>query len=102
VFTGLARHNWELAAVAHARAIRLAEWYDTDAALVMLAEARVRAAMVAGLLSRTYFRNPADAVRRTGMAGADMQEMGVTLRSQAEELTNRGRPVDGTLGELFE
>ena len=102
VFTGLARHNWEVAAAAHARAVRLAEWYDTDAALIMLAEARVRAAMVAGLLSRTCFRNPADAVRRTGLSGADMSELGATLKSQAEELTNRGRPVDGTLGELFD
>ncbi|MET0418193.1 MAG: nucleotidyltransferase domain-containing protein [Actinoplanes sp.] len=101
-FTGLARHNWEVAAAAHARAVRLAEWYETDGALVMIAEARVHAALVTGLLSRTYFRNPADAVRKTGMAAADMQELAAVLKTQAEELTGRGRPVDGTLGELFE
>lgn len=101
-FTGLARHNWEVAAAAHGRAVRLAEWYDTDAALVLIAEARVRAALVAGLLTRTYFRNTADAVRRTGTAGADMQQLGAVLKAQAEELTARGRPVDGSLGALFE
>ncbi len=100
-FTGLARHNWEVAAAAHARAVRLAEWYETDTALVMIAKARVHAALVAGLLTRTYFRNPADAVRRTGMAGADIQDLGATLKTQAAELTSRGRPVDGTLGEFF-
>jgi hypothetical protein len=73
-----------------------------DAALVLLAEARLHAAMVAGLLSRTYFRNRADAVKRTGLAGADMQELAAVLRSQAEDLTARGRPVDGNLTALFE
>jgi hypothetical protein len=101
-FTSLARRNWCIAASAHARAVRLTEWYDTDAALLMIAEARLHAAMVAGLLSRTYFRNHADAVRRTGLAGADMQELSATLKAQAEDLTARGRPVDGPLGALFE
>lgn len=101
-FSGLARHDWEVASAAHGRAVRLAEWYETDAALVMIAEARLHAALVTGLLSRTYFRNPADAVRRTGMAGADVQELGSVLKSQAEELTARGRPVDGNLGAFFE
>ena len=55
--------------------MRLAEWYDTEAALLLLGEARLHAAMVIGLLSRTYFRNAADAVKRTGMAGADMTEL---------------------------
>src|ERR1700759_4645422 len=55
-FTGLARHNWEMASAAHGRAVRLAEWYETDAALVMIAESRLRAALVAGVLTRTYFR----------------------------------------------
>ena len=64
---------------AHARARRLAEWYETDAALVVLGEARLAAAMVDGLLSRTYFRNSADAVRRTGLAGADIDELGARL-----------------------
>ncbi|WP_308120733.1 nucleotidyltransferase domain-containing protein [Paractinoplanes bogorensis] len=101
-FSGLARHDWEIAAAAHARAVRLAEYYDTDAALVLMAEARVHAALVAGLLSRTYFRNQADAVKRTGLAGADVQELGKILDAQAEDLTARGRPVDGTLAALFE
>jgi len=101
-FTGLARSNWSIASAAHARAVRLAEWYETDAALVLIAEARLHAAMVAGLLSRTYFRNRADAVRRTGLAGADIQELGAVLKSQADDLTARGKPVDGPLSALFE
>jgi predicted nucleotidyltransferase len=101
-FSGLARRNWCVASAAHARAVRLAEWYETDAALVLIAEARLHAAMVAGLLSRTYFRNRADAVKRTGLAGADMTELGAVLKQQAEELTARGRPVDGSLKDLFE
>ncbi|BCJ54781.1 hypothetical protein Asp14428_62560 [Actinoplanes sp. NBRC 14428] len=101
-FSALARRNWCVASAAHARAVRLAEWYETDAALVLMAEARLHAAMVAGLLSRTYFRNRADAVRRTGLAGADMTELGAVLKAQAGDLTARGRPVDGTLAALFE
>ncbi|MEV4707620.1 nucleotidyltransferase domain-containing protein [Actinoplanes sp. NPDC049316] len=101
-FSGLARRNWCIASAAHARAVRLAEWYETDAALVLMAEARLHAAMVTGLLSRTYFRNRADAVKRTGLAGADMTELGAVLKSQAEELTARGRPVDGPLNALFD
>ena len=68
----------------------------------MIAEARLHAAMVAGLLSRTYFRSRADAVKCTGLAGADMQELAAILKAQAEDLTARGRPVDGPLGALFE
>jgi predicted nucleotidyltransferase len=101
-FTALARTNWAIASAAHARAVRLAEWYDTDAALVLLAEARLHASMVAGLLSRTYFRSRADAVRRSGLAGTDMQELGSVLKTQAGEITARGKPVDGTLAALFE
>jgi predicted nucleotidyltransferase len=101
-FSSLARRNWCVASAAHARAARLAEWYETDAALVLVAEARLHAAMVAGLLSRTYFRNRADAVKRTGLAGADMTELAAVLKAQADELTARGRPVDGPLGALFE
>lgn len=101
-FTGLARRNWCVASAAHARAVRLAAWYETDAALVLLAEARLHAAMVTGLLSRTYFRNRADAVKRTGLAGADMTELGTVLKAQAEDLTARGRPVDGPLQDLFD
>ena len=101
-FSGLARRNWCLASAAHARAVRLAEWYEIDAALVLLAEARLHAAMVTGLLGRTHFRNRADAVKRTGLAGADATELAAVLQSQAEELTARGRPIDGSLGSLFE
>lgn len=101
-FTGLARQAWFVASSAHTRAVRLAEWYDTEAALLLLGQARLHAAMVAGLLSRTYFRNPADAVKRTGFAGADMTQLQSVLKTQAEELTARGRPVDGPLNSLFE
>jgi predicted nucleotidyltransferase len=101
-FSSLARQAWCQSASAHARAVRLAEWYDTEAALLLLGEARLNAAMVIGLLSRTYFRNAADAVKRTGMAGADMIELAAVLKSQAEELTARGRPVDGPLSSLWE
>jgi Nucleotidyltransferase domain len=100
-FSTLAREAWARAASAHARATRLAEFYATDAALLLLGEARLGAAMVVGLLSRTYFRNSADAVQRTGMAGADMAELGRILSAQADELSKRGRPVDATVAELF-
>ncbi|MFI5931221.1 hypothetical protein [Actinoplanes sp. NPDC051494] len=101
-FSGPARRNWCLASAAHTRAGRLAEWYETGAALVLMAEARLHAALVAGLLDRTYFRGRADAVKRTGLAGADMTELGAVLRSQAAELSARGRPVDGPLSALLD
>lgn len=101
-FTGLARRAWCVASAAHARAVRLAEWYDTDPAMLLLGEARLHAALVIGLLGRTHFRNPADAVRRTGLAGADMTELHTVLGRQAQELTARGHPVDGTLRSLFD
>jgi predicted nucleotidyltransferase len=101
-FSALARRNWCVAAGAHARAVRLAQWYDTDAAMVLMSEARLHTAMVTGLLSRTYFRNRADAVRRAGTAGAGMTELGATLKALGEDLTARGRPVDGQLSALFE
>ncbi|MFD0787683.1 nucleotidyltransferase domain-containing protein, partial [Micromonospora azadirachtae] len=92
---------WYRGYAAHARAAKLAEWYETDQALLMLGEARLAAATVNGLLARTYFRDPGDAVRRTGLAGADMTEVGAVLTRQAEELAARGRPVDGTVDELL-
>ena len=101
-FTGLARHNWSIASGAHTRAVRLTEWYDTDAAMILMAEARLHAALVAGFLTRTHFRNTTDAVKHTGVAAADMQELAAILTYQAEELTARGRPVDGRLGALFD
>ncbi|GGM29767.1 nucleotidyltransferase domain-containing protein [Micromonospora yangpuensis] len=100
-FSTAARQAWYRGCAAHARAARLAEWYETDQALLMLAEARLVAATVTGLLTRTYFRDPGDAVRRTGLAGADMIEVGAVLARQAEELAARGRPVDGTVDELL-
>ncbi|MFJ6197205.1 nucleotidyltransferase domain-containing protein [Micromonospora sp. NPDC092111] len=100
-FTAAARQSWYRGWAAHARAARLAEWYETDQALLMLGEARLAAATVTGLLSRTYFRDPGDAVRRTGLAGADMTEVGKVLAGQADELAARGRPVDGTVDDLL-
>lgn len=100
-FTSAARQAWYQGWAAHARALRLAEWYETDQALLMLGEARLAAATVSGLLSRTYFRDPGDAVQRTGLAGADMTEVGAVLTRQAEELAARGRPVDGTVDDLL-
>jgi hypothetical protein len=101
-FTAPARDAWCRASAAYDRVVRLAAWYDTDAALLLLGQARLHAAVVVGLLSRTYFRNGADAVKRTGMAGADMAELGAVLKSQAEELAARGRPVDGPLNSLWD
>ncbi|MEU5939212.1 nucleotidyltransferase domain-containing protein [Micromonospora sp. NPDC047548] len=100
-FSTAARQAWYRGCAAHARAARLAEWYETDQALLMLGEARLAAATVTGLLSRTYFRDPGDAVRRTGLAGADMTEVGAVLGRQADELAARGRPVDGTVDDLL-
>ncbi len=100
-FSAAARQAWYRGSAAHARAARLAEWYETDQALLMLGAARLAAATVNGLLSRTYFRDPGDAVRRTGLAGADMTEVGVVLARQADELAARGRPVDGTVEDLL-
>ncbi|GAB7050695.1 nucleotidyltransferase domain-containing protein [Catenuloplanes indicus] len=101
-FTALARQAWASAAAAHARAVRLAEWYETDAALQQLGEVRLHAALVTGLLSRTYFRDGADAVRRTGFAGLDMADLGRVLRELATELAGRGRPVDATPETMFD
>lgn len=101
-FTALAREAWCQGADAHARATRLAARHETEGALLMLAEARVAAASVVGLLTRTYFRNAADAVIRTGLASAGIRELGVVLQTQADELAARGRPVDGTVDELFD
>ncbi|WP_430783878.1 nucleotidyltransferase domain-containing protein [Actinoplanes sp. G11-F43] len=101
-FTGQARHNWAIANGAYARATRQSRRDDTDAALMPAAEARLHAAMVTGFLTRTYFRNATDAVRHTGVATAGMPELEAILRYQAEELTARGRPVDGRLGALFD
>jgi hypothetical protein len=92
---------WYRACSAAGRARQLAGWYEVDAGLVALSGARVSAAIVEGLLSRTYFRDDADAVRRTGIAGLSLPELGDRLASQADALARRGRPVDGTVADLF-
>lgn len=101
VFAALAREAWCRATAAHGKARRMAEWYETDAAMVVLAEARVAVAVVDGLLTRTYFRNSADAVRRAGVASAHIYELAERLTDQAAELTRRGRPVDGDVTDLL-
>jgi len=100
-FVALAREAWCTAEATFAKALRLAEWHDTDGALLTLCEARLSSAMVEGLLTRTYFRHGAEAVRRTGLGEADMSEVGRRLRAQAEELAKRGCPVDGTVADLL-
>jgi hypothetical protein len=101
LFAALAREAWCRATIAHGRARRMAEWYETDAAMVVLAEARLAVAVVDGLLTRTYFRNSADAVRRAGVASAHIHELGERLTAQSRELARRGRPVDGDLADLL-
>jgi hypothetical protein len=101
VFASLGREAWCRAMSAQARARRMAEWYDTEAAMLVLAEARLAVAVVDGLLTRTYFRNSADAVKRAGVAGAHIYELGERLTAQAQELARRGRPVDGGVDDLL-
>ncbi|HEY2672666.1 MAG TPA: nucleotidyltransferase domain-containing protein [Rugosimonospora sp.] len=100
-FTALAVQAWYRACSAICRARQLAGWYEVDAGLVALSDARVNAAMVEGLLSRTYFRDDADAARRTGVAGLGLPDLGDRLVAQADTLARRGRPVDGTVADLF-
>lgn len=100
-FASLAREAWCNAKSAHLKARRLAEWYETESAMLVLAETRLGVAVVEGLLTRTYFRHSADAVRRTGVAAADLPELGSRLDAQAEELARRARPVDGDVGDLL-
>lgn len=100
-FATLARQAWCRAAAANDKARRLAEWYDTESAMLVLGEARLGAALVEGLLSRTYFRDSADAVRRSGVAGEDVIALDARLTALAGELARRGRPVDGEVADLF-
>lgn len=100
-FAALAREAWCHASSLQSRAQRLAEWYDTDGAVLILGEARVAAAVVEGLLTRTYFRDSVDAVHRTGLDHAHVEELGEKLAAQAEDLAKRGRPVDGGISELL-
>lgn len=100
LFASLAREAWCRASIAHGKARRMAETYETDAAMMVLAEARLAVAIVEGLLTRTYFRNSADAVRRAGVASSHIHDLGQRLTVQAAELARRGRPVDGTVADL--
>jgi hypothetical protein len=100
-FAALAREAWCRALTAHHRAGRLVEWFDTDSAMLVLGEARLAVALVEGLLTRTYFRNSADAVKRVGVAAADITELSTRLSQQAEELAKRGKPVDGDVSDLL-
>jgi hypothetical protein len=101
VFAALAREAWCRAMSAQTKARRLAEWYETDSAMLVLAEARLGVALVDGLLTRTYFRNSADAVRRAGVGSCHIYELGERLGEQAEELARRGRAVDAKVDELL-
>jgi hypothetical protein len=101
VFASLAREAWCRAKRAQNRARKLAEWFSTDAAMVVLAETRLSVALVEGLLTRTYFLNAADAVTRAEVAAAQIYELGDRLTAQAQELARRGRPVDGTVADLL-
>lgn len=100
VFASLAREAWLRAFTAHARARRGAEVHDPDSA-ALLFEARLGVALVEGLLTRTYFRSSADAMRRAGVAGSHLGDLGRRLDSQADDLARRGRPVDGTVSDLL-
>ena len=94
-FAALARQAWCRASVARNRAIRLAVWHDTDGAMQALGEARLAAALTHGLLTRTYFRDSGDAVRRTGLGDVGLGELDERLDAQALALEKRGHPVDG-------
>jgi len=100
-FTALAREAWCTATSLHEQAVKSTEWYDTDGALLLLGEARTAAAVTHGLLTRTYYRNSADAGRQTDLSGTDMVELRERLKEQAAELAKRGRPVDGEISDLF-
>lgn len=100
-FAALAREAWCHACSLHARARRLAEWYDTDGAVLVLGEARTATAVVEGLLTRTYFKDSADAVHRVGLGHAQVDELGDKLAAQAIELERRGRPAQGTVTDLL-
>jgi hypothetical protein len=102
VFAALAREAWCRARSTVTRARRLAESFRTEPAMIVLSEARLAVAIVDGLLSRTYFRNSADAVASAGVASAQIYELGELLAGQAAELSRRGRPVDGDVTDLID
>ncbi len=100
-FATLAREAWLTARTRYDESARLAEWYDTDGAVLVLGEARTAVAVVEGLLHRTYFRGSADAVRRASLGDAGITAVADRLASQADELACRGRPVDGSVDDLL-
>ncbi|SHM42230.1 hypothetical protein [Cryptosporangium aurantiacum] len=93
-FSALAREAWGAAWSLLTDAVHAGQWHDEDGALLLLAEARIATALTEGLLTRAYFRGPADAARRSGVAGLDLVEVRDRLERQATELTRRGCPVD--------
>ena len=99
-FSALAREAWCRASSAQSKARRLAEWHETDSAMLVLGDARLGVALVDGLLTRTYFRSGADAVKRAGVASSHIYELGDRLAGQAQELARRGYPVDGDIDDL--
>ncbi|MGH3662558.1 MAG: nucleotidyltransferase domain-containing protein [Micromonosporaceae bacterium] len=100
-FAALAREAWCHASSLCSKARRLAEWYDTDGAVLVLSEARVATAVVDGLLTRTYFRDSVDAVARSGLAHAHVDELTEKLATQSAELQRRGRPAEGEISDLL-
>jgi hypothetical protein len=101
-FAWHAREAWCRAATGRQHAIRLAERHDTDGAMVTLGESRLASALVEGLLSRTYFRSSGDAVQRTGLGAAGLTELARRLTEQADQLAQRGHPVDGSIEDLID
>jgi len=99
-FAALAREAWGPARSTVDKAVRLAVRYDTDGAVLLMSEARLATALVDGLLTRTYFRGSADAVRRTGSGEANLDELDKRLCAQAAELARLGAPVDATPDEV--
>jgi len=93
-FSALARESWCAAWSLLTDAAQSGQWHDEDGALLLLAEARIATAVTDGLLTRTYFRGPADAARRSGVVGLDLVQLRARLGDQAAELAKRGRPVD--------
>ncbi len=101
VFAALAREAWCRAKSAQWRAQRMAEWFETESAMQVLADARLGVALVDGLLTRTYFRDRVDAVKKVGVASSHVYELRERLTLQAQELSRRGRPVDGDIDDLL-
>ena len=100
-FTALALRSWCTAMSYYRRAQRHSDRYDSDGALLTLAQTRIATAVTEGLLTRTFYRSASDATRRTALLGADMQSVEARLAAHAEELGKRGRPVDGGVADLF-